>query len=113
MKAKEYAAKYQANLAAGKTKRDACADMMIEFLKEIEVLSTARRVKCGDALAAVFRELQNKWLAVCVIQPELPKAGFYGAVEHVMPDVWKEIIWLLPELRNRRGLKWGSFKLRS
>jgi hypothetical protein len=101
MKAKEYAAKYRMALAAGKTKHDACTDMLVEFLKEIVTLSEVRHVKCGEALAAVFRELNGKWLAVCELQPELPKWGFYGAVEHLQPEVWKELVFLMPELKRR------------
>ena len=101
MKAKEYAKKYLNAQAAGKTRHDACTDMLVEFLREISVLTVARRVQGCDALVAVFRELDNKWAAVCAICPELPRWGFYGAVEHVQPEVWKTLIKLMPEIKRR------------
>lgn len=103
MKAKEYVKKFEAELAAGKSKADACTDMLVQFLKEINVLIEIRHVKGGDALAAVFRELDNKWAAVCNLRPELPRFGFYSAVEHVMPEIWKDILWLIPELKRREN----------
>ena len=103
MKAKEYAKQYAAALAAGTTKHEACAAILCALLKEVSALTEARHVKCQDALLAVFKELNNKWQAVCAIHSELPTSGFYSAVEHLMPEVWKDLLFLMPELRRNQN----------
>jgi hypothetical protein len=101
MKAKEYAKLYADLQAKGQSRHDAATEILCMFLKELPALCEARNPQCASAMTAIYRELDNKWQAVCNIHPELPKGGFYGAIEHTNPELWGDLLFLMPELKRR------------
>ena len=100
MKARDYAKKLQDLQAAGEPLHEACTTILFDFIKEVPALVESRHVKGADALRAVFKELDNKWEATCRLCPELPRQGFFLAVKALMPEIWKELVVLMPEIEH-------------
>jgi hypothetical protein len=85
MKAKEMAAKFQANPIP-----ETAAELLHACIMESKALVDQRKVKTDAGLLAVFRELDDKWKAFARLCPEVNPGGFKLALHRVIP-VSKEL----------------------
>jgi len=64
MKAKEYLAKFEADCLEVKEKQ-AILNLIGKYLEEVYELAKIRRVQKENAVVSIFRELNQKWNAMC------------------------------------------------
>ena len=64
MKSQEYFEKYFANESNPAVLEKNCKAMLLDFLKEYDVLKKQRNMKTVDGLVGIVRELNEKWNAV-------------------------------------------------
>jgi hypothetical protein len=93
MKAKEYAAKYNTEIAAGKEPIDVLIDTLFEFTKEFGKLTLDRGCKTDAAAIACFLETEQKYKAFCRLasseNTELKPDGLRWYIKAIDPVLWE------------------------
>jgi hypothetical protein len=87
MKAKEYAALFNANPT-----NEVIVDIGVKFWGEVDVLMKARNVKTDSAALAILNELDKKWLAFSrLCDGKVNPNGFHVIIRELMPEVYR--VW--------------------
>lgn len=95
MKAKDYFDKYEVNMVAfdGENAINVATDILKEMSQEVDTIYKARGCKTNSALAAILKELNNKWNAVGSLfekkygRSYLKRNGFIEFWKHEMPEI--------------------------
>ena len=91
MKAKEYVTKYKETSAA-MDELAALKELIPAFFRELgETLTKRNAVKSNGAGAAVLKEFDAKWRAICRDIPSLKPDGFKDTIRAEYPEVW--VLW--------------------
>ena len=94
MKAREYAALIMQKHAAGADIADVLTDVILAMIDECGALIKARNCRVDSACAAVFVEMNVRWVAACKLLPlsvigkTMTDGLFYRALEAVMPQTY-------------------------
>jgi len=85
MKAKEMAERFNASPTD-----DTLIKIAVDCVKETKVIAEARGVRSNHAMAAVIREMDDKWRAFARLCPSVAPDGFRTAIHRLVP-VSKEV----------------------
>jgi hypothetical protein len=86
MKAKDYAAKYNANPTP-----EALGEVFMDFLDEIATISKARNTTSDEGVLAIVDEQDRKWRAFARLT-NLPESGFMALLELETPEIWEALM---------------------
>ncbi len=87
-KAKEYAQQ----IKNGNCSADAQSAAALKIMDEVGELIKARKCYSDGAYEAVFRELKQKWLAICRILPEVMPGVFSIAIQVCYPKLYPILV---------------------
>jgi len=86
MKAKDYAAQFEANSTL-----ETLTNIGNSFLAECKYISIARKCRSNDAVIAVFNEQDRKWKAFARLIDGIRPDGFQMLVKKTMPEIYS--VW--------------------
>ena len=81
MKAKEYAAKYQADPSIENLRA-----LTLEFIREGDALVKARNIKSDSQLLSILKEQNLKWQAFARLCPEISPTGYRDVTHKLHPS---------------------------
>lgn len=86
MKAKDYLEKFYKDTKAGGDDR-ATFLLIVGFMDEAIELYKQRKCTGGDGLVSILREQNQKWTALCKLNPTFRKDGFIEFIKIKMPEL--------------------------